>query len=129
MHSPFSRRRRATFGLFGSRARRQITTAPMKDESQDMDAGVSARGLGALDQEQVTVDTLIARLCGEVLNDQRLRDQASEQELVQLTRDAVRSLWDGSPVKTFIAVLAMRQVRERLAMSETTGDADRETSA
>ena len=42
---------------------------------------------------------------------------------------AIRVLWNGSKVRAFVAVLAMRQVRARQGMSEKNAGEDLEASA
>lgn len=60
----------------------------------------------------LTEDSIIASLCRDACRDERLRDVAQEAEIAEAVEHAVRALWADSRVKNFIAVIALRDVRE-----------------
>lgn len=72
----------------------------------------------AAGEEQAATDALAAQVRRQVQADPRLRARVSEHELTRLIDETVSTLWRDSTVKSFVAALALRQVREQLERRE-----------
>jgi hypothetical protein len=78
-----------------------------------MRAVVEVSAAGPSDQviATVTEESLIAGLCRDACHDASLLAIAGEREIVAEVERMVHDLWSESRVKTFIGVLALRDVR------------------
>lgn len=75
--------------------------------------GTRARAV-AIPAMPQTADAMILTLTRTCCGDARLREIAGEERIAAVVEETVHDLWGRAAVKTFIPVLAMRQVRAAL---------------
>lgn len=78
---------------------------------REMPASARASAVPAMPQ---TADAMILTLTRTCCGDARLREIAGEERIAAVVEETVHDLWGRAAVKTFIPVLAMRQVRATL---------------
>jgi hypothetical protein len=68
-------------------------------------------------QPALEFNEIVTRVSRDVASDPRLRAGISDAELTQIVERAVVTLWSSSRVKTYVPLLAVRQLRVELALT------------
>ncbi len=114
------RRRRASLTLYGNplhQSQSHLSPDRQADVSEDPSARHSFAERAPVEDAGGDADALlqaIDRVQSEARRDATLSQALSPSDLDLVVDSIVRELWHGSPIKTFVPVLALRQTRDRI---------------
>ena len=114
------RRRRASLTLYGNQlhqSQAHLSPDRQADVSEVPSARHSFAGCTPVEDAGGDADALlqaIDRVQAEARRDATLSQALSASDLDLVVDSIVRELWHGSPIKTFVPVLALRLTRDRI---------------
>ena len=114
------RRRRASLTLYGNQlhqSQAHLSPDRQADVSEVPSARHSFAGRTPVEDAGGDADALlqaINRVQAEARRDATLSQALSASDLELVVDSIVRELWHGSPIKTFVPVLALRLTRDRI---------------